>query len=129
VSVAVDLEALRERIAEYGDRAYLLTVSDDQAPHAVSVHVELHDGQLVTSVGRRTAANLALRPTATLLWPPAGADGAYSLIVDGTAAAEPAGEGPLALEPTSAVLHRVADAPGDGPGCIPVTDPDRVCDR
>jgi hypothetical protein len=127
VSVAVDLEALRERIAEYGDRAYLVTVSDDQAPHAVSVHVELEDGHLVTSVGRRTGANLVRRPTATLLWPPTGPGAEYSLIVDGTAVA-PAGEGPLTLAPTSAVLHKVADATGDGPGCVPVTDPARVCE-
>jgi hypothetical protein len=121
VSEQVDLEALGERLADYGDRAYLLTVGDDQTPHAVSVHVELRDGHLVTSVGRRTGANLAQRPTATLLWPPTGPDGAYSLIVDGTAVA-PVGEGPLSVEPTAAVLHRVAGAAGDGPTCLPVTD-------
>jgi Pyridoxamine 5'-phosphate oxidase len=119
MSVAVDLEALGERLAEYGDLAYLLTVTDDQTPHAVSVRVALRDGHLVTSVGRRTGANLAQRPTATLLWPPTAPDGAYSLIVDGRAVT-PAGEGPLSLQPTTAVLHRVAGAPGDGPTCIPV---------
>jgi hypothetical protein len=120
MSKAVDLDALTDRLAEYGNRAYLLTVTDDATPHAVSVRVELRDGHLVTSIGRTTSANLAQRPTATLLWPPTEPEGAYSLIVDGTAVS-PVGEGPLSVEPTAAVLHRVADAAGDGPTCLPVT--------
>jgi hypothetical protein len=120
VSEPVDLAALEERMAEYGARAYVLTVSDDLAPHAVSVRVELRDGRLVAAVGRHTAANLAQRPDVTLLWPPPDAGGAYSLIVDGRAA-PPDGEGPVAIEPTTAVLHRVAGAAGDGPSCLPLT--------
>jgi hypothetical protein len=120
VSIAVDLHALGERLAEYGDRAYLLTVTDDQLPHVVSVQVSLEGDHLATSVGRRTGANLAQRPSTTLLWPPPGDDGEYSLIVDGTAV-DPVGEGPLAVLPTAAVLHRVAGTPGDGPTCVPVS--------
>lgn len=120
MSVAVDLGALADRLAEFGERAYLLTVTDDDLPHVVSVLVELRGDRLATSVGRRTGANLAQRPTATLLWPPAP-DGAYSLIVDGTAEG-PSGEGPVSLVPTAAVLHRVAGAGGEGPTCVPVTD-------
>ena len=118
VSVAVDLVALGKRLAEYGDRAYLLTVTDDHRPHAVSVQVSLDGDHLTTSVGRRTAANLAARPTATFLWPPAGPDDDYSLIVDG-AAIGPVGEGDLAVQPTAAVLHRVAGS-GEGPTCVTV---------
>jgi hypothetical protein len=119
VSVAVDIEALDEQIAVYGPRAYLLTVTDDHLPHVVSVEVALQAGRLVTSVGRRTGANLASRPATTFLWPPPDATAAYSLIVDGTAV-QPAGEGPLQVQPVAAVLHRVAGAPGDGPTCLPV---------
>lgn len=119
MSIAVDLGALAERLAEYGTRAYLLTVTDDHLPHVVSVEVSLRGDHLATSVGRRTGANLAARPTATFLWPPPDADGDYSLIVDGTAV-DPAGEGALSVVPTAAVLHRVAGAPGDGPTCLPV---------
>ena len=118
VSIAVDLGALAERLAEYGPRAYLLTVTDDQRPHAVSVTVALDGEHLTASIGRRTAANLAQRPDATFLWPPTGPDGRYSLIVDGTAV-DPVAEGPVAVAPTAAVLHRVADG-GDGPTCLPV---------
>ena len=117
----MDIEALGERLAEFGDRAYLLSVSDDALPHAVSVQVRLDGEHLVTSIGRRTGANLAARPNATFLWPPPGGDGGYSLIVDGTAV-DPVGEGALAVRPTTAVLHRVAGAPDDGPTCVPVTN-------
>jgi Pyridoxamine 5'-phosphate oxidase len=120
VSVAVDIGALGGRLVEYGDRAYLVTVTDDGVPHVVSVLVALEGDRLVTSVGRRTGANLAARPHATFLWPPPGGDGDFSLIVDGTAVA-PAGEGRLTVTPTAAVLHRVAGAATDGPTCLPVT--------
>ncbi|MBN2623828.1 MAG: hypothetical protein JXA83_10685 [Acidimicrobiales bacterium] len=119
MSVAVELEALAARVAEYGSRAYLLTVTDDRVPHVVSVEVAVQDGLLVTSVGRSTGANLGARPRATFLWPPPEPSGDYSLIVDGTAV-DPSGEGPITIEPTRAVLHRVAGATGTGPTCVPV---------
>jgi hypothetical protein len=120
VSIAVDLEALGERLAEYGERAYLVTVTDDHLPHVVSVEVRLEGDHLETSIGRRTGANLAARPTATFLWPPPSAGDSYSLIVDGTAV-DATGEGALSVNPTAAVLHRVAGAPDDGVTCMPVT--------
>lgn len=119
MSVPVDLQALADRVTEYGARAYLVTVADDQRPHVVSVEVRLDGDHLVTRVGRGTGSNLRARPSATFLWPaPPGGD--YSLIVDGTAV-DPAGEGELAVRPAAAVLHRVADAQGEGPTCVKVT--------
>ncbi len=118
MSVAVDIAALGERIAEYGDRAYLVTVGEGGSPHVVSVEVELDGAQFALRVGNRTAANLSDRAAATLLWPPA-AGGAYSLLVDVVAAA-PVVAGPCTLRPEAAVLHRVAGAAGDGPTCRPV---------
>jgi Pyridoxamine 5'-phosphate oxidase len=119
VSIAVDTRALSDRLAQFGAHAFLTTVSDDQRPHVVSVTVALEGDRLVTSVGRHTGANLAARPAATFLWSPADADPDYSLIVDGTAI-DVRGEGPVALEPTRAVLHRVAGAAGEGPTCVAV---------
>lgn len=132
VSVAVDLEALRARIAEYGDAAYLVTVSDDQQPHVVSVRVRVDGEHLAMDVGRGTRANLTRRPTLTLLWHPVSG-GDYSLIVDGTVATTTGataggattGSG-IAVLPDSAVLHRVAGAAGQGPTCRPVTEADTV---
>jgi hypothetical protein len=120
MSVRVELEALWERIGELGSKAYLVTVTDEGTPHVVSVVVDRVGDHLAVGAGRRTRANLEGRPTLTLLWPPA-ADPAYSLVVDGTFAGDlDAGER-LAIEPTSAVLHRVAGADGDGPNCVPVS--------
>ena len=118
MSVAVDIAALSERLAEYGERAYLVTVGDDGSPHVVSVEVALDETLLAVRVGNRTAANLSGRAAATLLWPPP-AGGAYSLLVDATATA-PVAAGPCTLRPDAAVLHRVAGAAGDGPTCAPI---------
>lgn len=124
MSVAVDITALRERIAEYGERAYLVTVGDDGAPHVVSVEAAVDGDHVTTRVGRGTAANLSARGAATLLWPPP-AGGAYSLLVDVTATA-PVAAGPCSLLPDTAVLHRVVGAGGDGPTCVPVEPADTV---
>jgi hypothetical protein len=121
MSVPVDLEGLSERIAEFGPAAFLVTVGDN-GPHVVSVVIEQStDGALVAAAGRRTRANIAARPVVTLLWP-AAPGGSYSLLVDGTATVA-GDEGPTAVAPTKAVLHRVADATGSGPTCLPVSEP------
>jgi hypothetical protein len=119
VSVPVELDALRSRIDEFGPVAYLVTVGDDHRPHVVSVEVRCEADRLVLHAGRRTAANLASAPTLTLLWPSRNG-GAYSLIVDAAAAAPPGDNGAFAAVPASAVLHRVAGAPGTGATCLPV---------
>jgi hypothetical protein len=121
MSVAVDINALSDRVAEYGANAYLVTVGDDGAPHVTSTEVALDGAQLALRVGKRTASNLSDRAAATLLWPaPSGA--AYSLLVDVTAT-EPVAAGPCTLRPDAAVLHRVAGAAGDGPTCLAVDSP------
>jgi hypothetical protein len=144
VSVPVDLQALRDRLGEFGDRAFLVTVGDDGRPHVVSVHVGTDGDLLVVAAGRRTSANVVARPDVTLLWPSPTSPGArveagdsgcgdtalgpgdtvalgeYGLIVDGTG--ELVGSEPpaVAIRPTAAVLHRLADTAGDGPACVPV---------
>lgn len=117
----VDLAGLGERIDELGPAAYLVTVGEDGRPHVVSVQVDRDGERLTMPAGRTTCANVAARPVATLLWPaPPGGD--YSLLVDGTpATGDAAGEGSVTIVPASAILHRVADASGSGPTCLPVT--------
>lgn len=108
MSIAVPVEDLPERIAEYGTLAFLVTVGDDRSAHVVSVRVETGaSGLLRTAAGRRTRSNLTGSPAATLVWPP-GPDGRYSLIVDAQVAGDPGAEGPVGFQPTSAVLHVLA---------------------
>jgi len=120
MSIAVEIAEVEQRIAEYGPQAFLVTVRDEGTPHVVSVVVRVAGGRLRMGAGSRTRANLAARPAATLLWSPP-IDGPYSLIVDATADPAAGDDESIALEVSSAVLHRMAGAPGDGPTCLPVT--------
>lgn len=117
MSVPVDLAALHALVDELGPEALLATVTAEDTPHLVSVLVAGEDGRLSMGGGRRTRANIALNPRVTLLWPTVR-DGAYRLIVDGTAAAN--ADETVTVEPTFAVLHRIAGVDGDGPNCVPV---------
>ena len=118
MSVAVELEELRDRIEEHGPVAFAVTVGDDGRPHVVSVGMAMEGDAVVATCGRTTAANATRSPSVTLLWPARpGSD--YCLIVDGTATVD--GDR-LSVAPVRAVLHRVADAGGDGPTCIRVVD-------
>ncbi len=109
---------LRTEVERYGPVAYLVTVSPETGrPHVVSVSVGWKGGFLVCGAGSRTAANVGAGADVTLLWSPPAEVG-YSLIVDGPASL--AGS-TLSVHPAGAVLHRLAGAVDEGPGCIPVT--------
>jgi len=111
MSIPVPADRLRAAVEERGQRAYVLTVSDDGRPHAVHERVQWEGDVLAAEVGRRSAANATARPSVSLLFP-ARHDGDYSLIVDGTAALASHGGGQrLLVTPTRAVLHRQAAVP------------------
>jgi len=123
MTVPVGLDQLRSEAAKYGDTPYLLTVSDDGRPHAVSVRVDWEHGQLKLPGGSRSRTNASVRPDVTLLWP-AIEDGGFSLIVDGSASVE-ADE--MVIRPVSAVLHRslaASDGSPAGSECRPVLTPE-----
>ena len=117
MSVPVPLLRLQAAVEERGTSGYLLTVSDDGAPHAVHAPVRWDDDVIVADVGKRSAANVAARPSVSLLFP-VRAMGDYSLIVDGTAAVAPSDSGQhVHVTPTRAVLHRPAVAPDPSSSC------------
>lgn len=113
MSVPVPVDRLRAAIDERGAAGYLLTVSDEGAPHAVHVPIAWEGDAIVADVGKRTAANAAARPAVALLFPARAADG-YTLIVDG--AATVAG-GRVRVAPAQAVLHRAAARPDPSAAC------------
>lgn len=117
MSVPVDLAALHALIEELGPEALLATVTPEATPHLVSVLTTSVDDRLTMGGGRRTRANIAVNPRVTLLWPSVH-DGAYRLIVDGTATI--GADDQVAVEPTYAVLHRIAGVEGDEPNCLPI---------
>ena len=125
MSIAVDLEHLRDAIDATDRAPYLLTVSDDGRPHSVAVEWSWHAGELAISVGNRTLANARARALVSLLWAPSDRDG-YSLIVDCTVAhteGTGAGDNVVRVRPTRAVLHRPAVGPTEAPcgaDCVPL---------
>ncbi|MDN5750913.1 MAG: hypothetical protein L0H64_20795 [Pseudonocardia sp.] len=115
MSIDVTLHELAETVARYRF-AYLVTVRDDgERTHVVAATPTLVGGHLlVPDPGRTTRANLAARPAATLVWPPAE-PGGYTLIVDGVAELR---DGQVRVQPSRAVLHRPApDQAGSSTGC------------
>jgi len=118
VSVPVDLGALAAEIARFGDVAFLVSAGADGRPHVVSARVTVAGGVLTMSAGRTSRRNLTAGPSATLLWP--GEPGAeYCLLVDGAARVDDTAE-VVTIEPTGAILHRLAGASADLPYCAPV---------
>jgi hypothetical protein len=117
MSQPVDLDALGERLAEYGPSAFLVTVNEDGTPHVVSVEVRYADQQFTMSVGRSSRKNAGRTSELTLLWP-SGPDPAYSMIVDVTFVGAEGEDGPITVAPHAAILHRIAGAAGDGPTCV-----------
>ena len=116
MSEPVSLDALQEKVAGLPDEAFLMTVGEDGAVHVVSAAPRFDGPALVVAAGRLSRANAAARPTVSLLWP--RADDRYCLIVDGTViGADDAG---LSIEPTKAILHRLATADPSLPNCVPV---------
>ncbi|BAN03740.1 hypothetical protein YM304_34260 [Ilumatobacter coccineus YM16-304] len=125
MSIPVAIDALEAKTQEY-DYAYLLTVNDDQTPKIVAVR-PVWDGATITiDEGGRSARNSAARSTVTISYPPLDPTG-YTLIIDGTASVDTAGEAvTISVAPTGAVLHRPApagfEAAADGCGhdCAPI---------
>ena len=122
MSVAVSLEQLHARAAEFGECAYLTTVGADGRAHVVSVRASVVDDRVLVRAGRTSSANMGVNPAVTVLWP-APADEAYCLIVDGDGAVVDGEEGETVIRPTRAVLHRVVGASPDLPSCIPLEQP------
>jgi Pyridoxamine 5'-phosphate oxidase len=120
MSIRVDLDEVREQVAACRSCAYLLTVTEDGRPHAVSLVPEWRGDELVVRPGPRTSANAERGPEVSLLWPVSGRDG-FALFVNGRAEVRIDGDSAtVAVKPTSAVLHKTPEGAGHEPGCIPV---------
>jgi hypothetical protein len=117
MSIPVAIDEIRAKAAEFGERALLVSASESGAPHVSSVVPEVGSDHVMVGAGKRTRDNVVNRPEVTVVWP-GGPDDDYCLIVDGVAETGPDDDGPIAIRPTSAVLHRLADAPADLPQCV-----------
>lgn len=120
MSIKVELDQLREQVAACGSYAYLLTVTDDGRPHAVSLPVEWAGDELVVAPGPRTMANAERSPEVSLLWPDSGRDG-FALFVNGRAEVRGDSDATrVVVKPANAVLHKTPEGEAQAPGCVPV---------
>jgi len=121
MSIPVDLDALRDQLAERRRPAYVITAGAEGPPHLVATYLRWADGAFEAPAGRHTAANVSERAHASVAVPP-DEPGGYSLVFD--ARAELAGD-VVRLVPTKALLHRPAtgETDPDGPrhDCTPIS--------
>lgn len=119
MSIPVEPADIGKQMEQFGTAAYVLTVRDDATPHIAHLDMRLDGDVLRCGAGRSAAANVAQRPTISLLWPPFE-PGGYSMIVDAEARTVDGIDGlELELRPTSGVLHRPATpaTPATNPNC------------
>jgi len=120
LSIPVELDKVREQVAACGPYAFLLTVTEDGRPHAVSLVVDWDGDELVCAPGSRTMANAERSAEVSLLWPVSGRAG-FTLFVNGRAEVRGDGEArKLAVKPGSAVLHKTPEGEAQAPGCVRV---------
>ena len=122
MSIPVELDQVREQVAACGSYAFLLTVTSDGRPHAVSLVPEWDGDELVCAPGPRTVANAEGAPEVSLLWPVSGRAG-FTLFVNGQAEVRVDGDAKkIAVKPTSAVLHKTPEGDAQAPGCVRVLE-------
>lgn len=130
MSIPVAPGDIGKQMEQFGNAAYVLTVRDDATPHIAHLAMRLDGDVLRCGASRSAAANVAQRPTISLLWPPFE-PGGYSMIVDAEARTVDVADGlELELRPMSGVLHRPATpaTPAANPNCssdcAPLGSPD-----
>ncbi len=119
MSIPVEPADIGKQMEQFGTAAYVLTVRDDATPHIAHLDLRLDGDVLRCGASRSAAANVAQRPTISLLWPPYE-PGGYSMIVDAEARTVDGIDGlELEMRPTSGVLHRPATpaTPATNPNC------------
>lgn len=125
MSIKVELDGLAAEVTSRGP-GYLLTTSSDGRPHTIQVWFQIEGTELRAPSGRTTGRNITAAPKVALLWPSTEAGG-YSLIVDGDAIVDGAGDSAVVIiTATSAILHRPAtektgNTDEGGSACAPVS--------
>lgn len=114
MSHPVDTDQLPDRLVEYGNAAFVVTVGGGGVPKVVHVPV-VWDGEVLRCTpGGGTLANLTTPAPVTMVFPPPE-PGAYSMFLDGEGVAD---DGVAVITLTGGVLHRPApDQPGDQVDC------------
>ena len=108
MSMQVPIEDLPEAAAEYGNSAYVLVSSAEGPPRVTHSSVRFDGSDILVSIGRRAAEELAANPALSVLWP-ATRSQSMSLIVDGAVSGAVDVDGDeIRIVPSGAVRHRPA---------------------
>ena len=116
MSIKVELDELRAVAAGQAPFAYLLTVSDDAAPHLVAITPAIGDGEITCEAGQDAAARTRPRGRTSRC---SGRPPTRPTTRSSSTATRPSTGRSSASHPRRAVRHR--PAPGGGNDCAPVS--------
>lgn len=118
------IDEIRGALERFGERATVITVSDEGRAHVATSLIGVDDTFLVAEVGARSRGHLEQRPGITLVWQPPSGD-EYQLIVDGVASeiGEPdeSGVSTIRITVESGIQHRLAGLPAARETCRAVS--------
>ena len=107
MSIKVTIEDIDKRLAEYGNSAFVVTMTEAGKAKIVHSVISLEDNCLICSPGKGTLKNLADSSSVSLIFPPHSDDG-FSMIIDGDGQILDPEKGSIKVKITGSVLHRPA---------------------
>ena len=107
MSFKVTIEDIDKRFAEYGNSAFVVTMTEAGKAKIVHSVISLEDDCLICSPGKGTLKNLADSSSVSLIFPPHSDDG-FSMIIDGDGQILDPEKGSIKVKITGGVLHRPA---------------------
>ena len=117
MSIKVTIEDMDKRFAEYGNSAFVVTMTEAGKAKIVHSVISLEDDCLICSPGKGTLKNLADSSSVSLIFPPHSDDG-FSMIIDGDGQILDPEKGSIKVKITGGVLHRpAAQSLNEGPKC------------
>ena len=117
MSIKVTIEDIDKRFAEYGNSAFVVTMTEAGKAKIVHSVISLEDDCLICSPGKGTLKNLADSSSVSLIFPPHSDDG-FSMIIDGDGQILDPEKGSIKVKITGGVLHRpAAQSLNEGPKC------------
>jgi len=107
MSIKVTIEDIDKRLDEYGNSAFVVTMTEEGKAKIVHSLIFLEDDFLICTPGKGTIKNLTASSSVSLIFPPYS-DGGFSMIIDGVGQILDLEKGFMKVTITGGVLHRSA---------------------
>ena len=107
MSIKVAIEDIGKRIEEYGNSAYVVTVTKEGKAKIVHSIITLEENFIICSPGKGTIKNLTHSSSVSFLFPP-NSDGGFSMIIDGICQIQDQEKDFIKVAVAGGVLHRPA---------------------